>query len=63
MNEDFRRISIEDILSDHDLVERATLEARRYRAREMRRMLGIPWRALARLLRSARAAQRTAPCA
>ncbi|MDX1375047.1 MAG: hypothetical protein R3357_05750 [Burkholderiales bacterium] len=63
MNDDFRHVSIEDILRDHDLIERATREARRYRAREMRRMLAAPWRALLRRVRSARTVQRTAPCA
>lgn len=62
MNEDFSGISIEDILRDPDLIDRATRDARRFRAREMQRMLGAAWRRLTEPYRSAKAAPRTAPC-
>jgi len=62
MTEEFSGIRIEDILRDPDLIDRATREARRYRAREMCRMLGAPWRGLAQRSRSARNALRTVPC-
>jgi len=62
MNEDLSRISIEDILRDHDLVERATRDARRYRAREIRRMLKAAWRSLGPARKSERPALRTAAC-
>jgi len=62
MNEDYSGISIEDILRDPDLVDRATRDARRFRARAMRRMLGAAWRRLTELYRSPKAAPRAAPC-
>jgi hypothetical protein len=62
MNQDFSGISIEDILRDPDLIDRATRDARRFRAREMQRMLGAAWRRLTELFRSAKTAPRTAPC-
>jgi len=46
MNDDFLKISYEDLLHDPDLIDRVQRDARRYRAREIRRMLGAAWQAL-----------------
>jgi hypothetical protein len=46
MNDDFLKISYEDLLRDPDLIDRVQRDARRYRAREIGRVLGAAWQAL-----------------
>lgn len=62
LREDFLKISHEDLLRDPDLIDRVQRDARRYRAREMRRMLKAAWRRLVSPRKSERGALRTASC-
>ena len=64
MNDDFLRISYEDLLRDPDLIDRVQNDARRFRAREVRRVLGETWEALAHKRDTGgKPALRTACCA
>lgn len=63
-NEDFLTISYQDLLRDPDLIDRVQRDARRYRAREVRRVLNEAWDALAsRREPGGKPALRTACCA
>jgi hypothetical protein len=46
MNEDMLKISYQDLLRDPDLIDRVQRDARRYRAREIQRVLGATLRSL-----------------
>jgi hypothetical protein len=61
MNEDILKISYEDLLRDPDLIDRVQRDARRYRAREIRRALTEGWRRLAPR-EPGKAVLRTASC-
>jgi hypothetical protein len=62
MNDDSHRISYQDLLRDPDLIDRVQRDARRYRAREIRRMLSEIWGTSAGPRRSAPPRLRTASC-
>lgn len=62
MNDDFLKISYQDLLRDPDLIDRVQRDARRYRAREIRRMLREAWQASAGPQRSTPSRLRTASC-
>jgi hypothetical protein len=62
MSDDFLKISYQDLLRDPDLIDRVQRDARRYRAREMRRMLGVAWQALEHPQKSRTGKLRTASC-
>jgi len=63
MNEDILKISYEDLLRDPDLIDRVQRDARRYRAREIRRVAGATWRALKPPRENRKPVLRTAACA
>ena len=62
MNEDFLRISYEDLLRDPNLLDEVMRDARRYRAREVRRVLNGAWQALAQSHATDKPRLRTAHC-
>jgi len=62
MNDDFLRIGPEDLLRDPDLIDQVQRDARRYRAREVRRLLKAAWRGVARPRKRVAPALRTASC-
>jgi len=62
VNEDILKISYEDLLRDPDLIDRVQRDARRYRARELRRMLGHAWDAVSPSQETTKPALRTACC-
>lgn len=62
MNDDFLKISYEDLLRDPDLIDRVQRDARRYRAREIGRMLDAAWQALEHRQKPRAAKLRTASC-
>jgi len=61
MNEDMLKISYQDLLRDPDLIDRVQRDARRYRAREIRRVLTEGWHRLAPA-ESGKTVLRTASC-
>jgi hypothetical protein len=64
MNEDMLKISYEDLLRDPDLIDRVQRDARRYRAREIQRVLSATLRSLTESRGATqKTALRTAPCA
>jgi hypothetical protein len=62
MNEDILKISYEDLLRDPDLIDRVQRDARRYRAREVRRVAAAAWRGLIQPRENGKPALRTAAC-
>jgi|GEM_PF-1684891 len=62
MNDDFLRISYEDLLRDPNLIDEVMRDARRYRAREVRRVLHGAWQAIAQSRAADRPRLRTAAC-
>jgi hypothetical protein len=62
MNEDLLKISYEDLLRDPDLIDRVQNDARRYRAREVRRVLTGAWQTLVSAPEADKHALRTARC-
>jgi hypothetical protein len=66
MNEDILRITYEDLLRDPDLIDQVQRDARRYRAREVRRVLRAAHDSLQNALSGAqpgtKAGLRTACC-
>ena len=62
MNEDFLKITYQDLLRNPDLIDQVQRDARRYRAREMRRVLKSAWHNLAPANEPGKRALRTASC-
>jgi hypothetical protein len=62
MNEDFLKISYEDLLRDPDLIDQVQRDARRYRAREVRRVLHGAWASLTTDAKPEKHGLRTASC-
>jgi len=62
MNEDFLKITHEELLRNPDLLDQVQRDARRYRAREVRRVLHSAWRAFAAGPDPGKRALRTASC-
>ena len=62
MNEDFLTITYQDLLRDPDLIDQVQRDARRYRAREVRRVLKNAWHSLAPATEPEKRALRTASC-
>jgi hypothetical protein len=62
VNDDFLKISYQDLLRDPDLIDRVQRDARRYRARELRRMLGHARNAVSPSQETMKPRLRTARC-
>lgn len=62
MNEDILKIDYEALLRNPDLIDRVQRDARRYRAREVRRLLRAAWDGVSPSRAPAKPALQTAAC-